>query len=193
MSTTDSHAFHHAPMGACPFMPVFGPPRSCSIAVEAPSPVGLRRQAIPRLPRRHRRGVARPLERHRRRSGRGPGRDTAARVELLRQPGGDRSRGEDQRAPEGLDGPRRSGLLHEFRRRVQRVRHQTRPKARRTRTAHGRRRRSAASTAGPWRHSQPPASRPNTSRSRRCPKGSVTSRGVTSTRCVPPSTDRSPP
>jgi acetylornithine/N-succinyldiaminopimelate aminotransferase len=26
MSTTDSHAFNHAPMGACPFMPVFGPP-----------------------------------------------------------------------------------------------------------------------------------------------------------------------
>lgn len=26
MSTTDSHAFHHAPMSACPFMPVFGPP-----------------------------------------------------------------------------------------------------------------------------------------------------------------------
>lgn len=26
MSTTPSHAFHHAPMAACPFMPVFGPP-----------------------------------------------------------------------------------------------------------------------------------------------------------------------
>ena len=26
MSTTPSHGFHHAPMGACPFMPVFGPP-----------------------------------------------------------------------------------------------------------------------------------------------------------------------
>jgi len=26
MSQTESHAFHHAPMQACPFMPVFGPP-----------------------------------------------------------------------------------------------------------------------------------------------------------------------
>ena len=26
MNTTNSHAFHHAPMDACPFMPVFGPP-----------------------------------------------------------------------------------------------------------------------------------------------------------------------
>lgn len=26
MNTTDSHAFHHAPMTHCPFMPVFGPP-----------------------------------------------------------------------------------------------------------------------------------------------------------------------
>jgi acetylornithine/N-succinyldiaminopimelate aminotransferase len=48
--------------------------------------------------------------------------------------------------------------------------------------------RSAASTVARSRRSPPPGSRPSTSRSPRCPKGSGTSPGVTSTRCAAPST-----
>ena len=103
-------------------------------------------------------------------------------------PRGDGGGDQDQRAAARRHRPRRSDLLHQLRRRGQRVRASSWPASSVAAAATPSSARSAASTGARWRRSPRPASRPSTSRSSRCRKASSTSRGATSTRCAPPST-----
>ena len=71
----DAHAFDATPASTTwPFMPVFGPPPVMFVRGRGHRAVGRRRQALPRLPVRARRHVARPRQpgRRRRRSRRRP-------------------------------------------------------------------------------------------------------------------------
>ena len=146
--------------------------------------VGHRRQALPRLPvghRRHRRSAT-PTRSSPRRSPPRP-RTLLHVSNFFANPhvdgGGDR----DQRAARRGHRPVGQIVLHQLGRRGQRVRAEAGPQVRRPRPPRRRQRASAASTAARSRRSPPPASRPSTSRSCRCPRASSTSRGATSTRC----------
>ena len=88
------------------------------------------------------------------------------------------------------DGRRWTGLLLQLRCRGQRGGHQAGPQVRpaRPRAIQRRRARTEASTAGRSPPCTRPASRPSTRRSNRCPRGSATSRGWTSTHSSPRST-----
>ena len=70
----DRPRFEHEQMPTCPFMPVFGAPAIMFERGAGHRAVGHRREALPRLPRRDRRGVARTRQPGGRRGDRRPGR-----------------------------------------------------------------------------------------------------------------------
>ncbi len=87
----------------------------------------------------------------------------------------------------------RAGVLHQQRRRGDRVRDQARPQARRPRPPHRRQRLRQLPRPHARRPGGDRAAEPSTSRSSRCPRASATSPGATSTRSRRRSTARSPP
>ena len=136
---------------------------------------------LPRLPLRARGDLARPLPPGGRGGDRRAGPDAAPRLQLLRQPGGHRDGHRRRRAARR----RRPGVLLQLRRRGERGRLQGGPEVRRPWASRRRERVRAASTAGPSPRWPPPGSRPSTSRSSPCPRGSATCPTAISTRSPP--------
>ena len=133
--------------------------------------------ALPRLPVRPRRHQPRPRPPRGGRRPRRAGPDAAARLEPVRHRA--RPRGGGHARPPA--GRRRPGLLLQLRRRGQRVRHQAGPQVRAAAAATSWSAPTARSTAARWPRCTPPASRPSTRPSSRCPRASATSPGTTST------------
>ena len=153
--------------------------------------VGHRRQALPRLPVRARGHLARPRQPGRHRAIAQQADDAAARQQLLRQPG--RDVGGDQvndllRETTGHDGQvffcNSGAEANEAR--------SSWPASSAAAAATWSSARSAASTAARWPRWPPPASRPSTSRSSRCPTASATSRSAISMRSRGRRPDASP-
>ena len=164
-------------------MPVFGAPAGHVRARQRHRAVGHRRQALPRLPRRARRDVARP-----RQPGRSPRRSAARPRTLLHvsnlfaNPRRPRPRSRSNELLREATGDAGPGVLHATPAPRPTSARSSWPASSAGAAATPSSARSAASTAARWRRSPPPGSRPSTSRSSRCPTGSATSRGATSTR-----------
>ena len=115
-------------------MPVFGPPQVMFVQGRGHRAVGRRRQALPRLPRRPRRDrrSATPTRSSPRPS---PSRPASCCTSATSSPTRSPSRAamEIDRLLAEVDRPARAGVLHQLRRRGQRVRDQAGPQARRPR------------------------------------------------------------
>ena len=147
--------------------------------------LGQRRQALPRLPVRPRRHVARPRPPG---GGRRPRPTRPARCCTCRTCSATTWR--RPRWPARIDRLLGGGgqvFFCNSRRRGQRVRHQAGPQVGRPRHVRASSAPTARSTAARSPRCTPPASRPSTRRSSRCPRASATSPGTTSTRSRRPS------
>ncbi len=169
-----AHTFDTAGLDHCPFMPVFGAPAISIERGQRHRGVGHRRQALPRLPVGDRRGVARPRQPGDRRGDQPAGRTrccTSATSSPTRRPRRRRSRSTSccstppattVRSSSPTRAPRPTSARSSW------------PASSAAAGATPSSARSAASTAARWRRWPPPANRPSTSRSPRCPKASGT-------------------
>ena len=185
--TMTAHAFDtSAALDQCPFMPTYAAPPVMFVRGQRHRAVGQRGAALPRLPLRARRHVARARSpgRRRRRSTTRPAPCCTCRNLFANDVA---HRGGRRRSTQLLGGGR-PGVLLQLRRRGQRVRHQAGPQVRRPRPP----RRDQRLRVVPRPHARhactPPGSRPSTSPSSHCPTASATSRGTTSTPWRRPST-----